>query len=202
MTRPSRRRERTLRRRGFHVIAGADEAGRGALAGPLVAAAVILPAGVPPLGIRDSKLLTAPERERQFVRITRLARAWAIAIAAPEQIDRNGIHPTNLAVLREAVAKLSPTPDYVLVDAWPLRLPMPSEGIIRGDQSVLAIAAASIVAKVVRDHLMAALHPLYPVYDFARHKGYGTLAHRQRLAQHGPSPLHRRTFNVTLPATV
>lgn len=191
---PSRRRERALRARGFRWIAGADEAGRGALAGPLVAAAVVLPEAFAANGIRDSKLLTAPERELHFERITQAAVAWSVHIAAAEDIDRRGIQPVNLRALAAAVRALAVMPDYVLVDGWQLELSIPCEGVIGGDRKILAIAAASIIAKVTRDRLMCELDARFPAYGFAQHKGYGTPDHLENLARLGPSPLHRRSF--------
>lgn len=197
MTRPTLRRERLLRQRGFTKIAGADEAGRGALAGPIVAAAVILPLRFTAQGIRDSKLLSPRQRQQHFTRITREAIAWSTEIIGPDVIDRKGIQFANLRALEQAIGKLETRPDFALIDAWRLTLPMPHEGIIRGDQTVLSIAAASIIAKVIRDRIMEALDPVFPAYEFRRHKGYGTLIHRRRIARHGPSRIHRHSFQLT-----
>lgn len=197
MAAPTAKRERALRRQGFQHIAGADEAGRGALAGPIVAAAVILPSRFTAQGIRDSKLLSPRQRQLHFTRITRAAIAWAAEIIGPEVIDRQGIQIANVRALERAVGKLDVRPDFALIDAWRLSLPMPHEGIVHGDRTVLSIAAASIIAKVIRDRIMEALDPIFPRYAFARHKGYGTLAHRHRITRHGPSPIHRRSFRLT-----
>lgn len=192
---PTRRRERQLRAKGYRVIAGADEAGRGAWAGPLVAAAVILPETFAGHGIRDSKLLSPPERELHYARIVQAAIAWAVQVTPVEAIDATGVHVANLQAIVAAVQKLSLRPQYVLVDGWQLGLLVPCEGIVDGDQSVLSIAAASIVAKVTRDRLMTELHLRYPLYGFAVHKGYGTPQHQATLLRHGLSPVHRRSFH-------
>ncbi len=194
MALPTATRERRLRRQGFRRIAGADEAGRGAWAGPLVAAAVILPETFRGAGLRDSKLLTARQRDTHYARICREALAWSVYVAPADAIDRNGIQRTNIHAIELAVAKLPIRPDYLLVDAWHLTIDLPHEGIIRGDRTVLSIAAASVIAKVTRDRLMQELHSFYPLYEFAEHKGYGTFRHRRLLARHGPSPIHRRSF--------
>lgn len=197
MLQPTTTRERALRRVGYRAIAGVDEAGRGALAGPLVAAAVILPAWFRGLGLRDSKLLSPAAREHHYRRIVSGALAWAIHMEPASAIDREGIQTANLRALATAVARLSVPADVVLVDGFALALPVPSHRIIHGDATVLSIAAASVVAKVTRDRLMVALARRYALYGFAQHKGYGTLAHRRRLARHGPSPVHRRSFHVS-----
>lgn len=197
MAAPTAHRERTLRRQGFTQIAGADEAGRGALAGPMVAAAVILPPRFTAQGIRDSKLLSPRQRQRHFTRITRQAVAWSTEIVGPDVIDRDGIQRTNLRALERAVRKLDVPPDFALIDAWQLSLPMPHEGIVHGDRTVLSIAAASIIAKVIRDRIMEAIDPIFPRYSFARHKGYGTFGHRRHLTRRGPSPIHRHSFRLT-----
>lgn len=195
MPRPTLRRERALHRTGFRAVAGADEAGRGALAGPLVAAAVILPLNFRARGLTDSKLLTAPERERHYARIVAGAVAWAIRVEPAKVIDRDGIQAVNLRALAGAIAALNVPADYALIDWFRLRLPIPSDGISHGDRLALSIAAASVVAKVTRDRLMRELHRQYPVYAFHLHKGYGTPLHIRRLVEHGPSPSHRRSFH-------
>lgn len=194
MVEPTTGRERALRQRGYRRIAGADEAGRGAWAGPLVAAAVILPVRFPGAGTRDSKLLSPAARERAYDIITRRALAWAVRIEPAAAIDRAGIQAVNLRALVAAVTALNPSADYALIDGWRLTLPLPSERIIHGDALVLSIAAASILAKVTRDRLMVSAHRRYPRYGFNRHKGYGTRQHRDALARRGPCPLHRRSF--------
>jgi ribonuclease HII len=186
--------EAALRAQGFTRIAGADEAGRGALAGPLVAAAVILPAGFDTEGIRDSKLLSAKQRESQFARIVESC-AVAVAKAAPQMIDRRGLHRSNLALLRRAVRALEPMPDYALTDGFPVaRMPCPALGIKKGDAVSASVAAASIVAKVTRDRVMLRLDRRYPAFGFSHNKGYGTPDHWEALDEHGPTPVHRMSF--------
>jgi ribonuclease HII len=180
---------------GLTLIAGVDEAGRGPLAGPVVAAAVILPAGVVLPGLRDSKLLTPEIREELDGHIRRQALALAIREAGPRQIERQGILGASLWAMARAVQDLSPVPEMVLVDGHvPLPLTYPQQPVIKGDDRCPCIAAASVVAKVYRDRLMAALHRRYPQYNFARHKGYATPEHLEALRCWGPCALHRRTF--------
>ncbi len=187
--------ERRLRARGFRVIAGVDEAGRGALAGPLVAAAVVLPEVFDPEGLEDSKLLTAGRREEQFERILRSASAVSVCRAMPRRIDRVGLHRTNLALLRRAVRSLPAVPDFVLTDGFPLRrMTVPCLSMKKGDALVASVAAASIVAKVTRDRAMDRYHRRYPDYGFDTNRGYGTRLHWDALARVGPSPIHRRSF--------
>lgn len=179
---------------GFHRIAGLDEAGRGPLAGPVVAAAVVLPKDVVLPGLRDSKKLTALQRERFFDEIGRCA-AIGVGIVDPEMIDRiNILEATRLAMTR-ALSSLSVRPDYLLIDALTLPgLPMPQRALIRGDDLSQTIAAASVVAKVTRDRLMLEYDRLYPEYHFRSHKGYGTAEHLEALGRFGPCPIHRMTF--------
>jgi len=187
--------ERRLREQGFRLIAGVDEAGRGALAGPLVAAAVILPEDFDLEGIDDSKALTPAEREACYARILAGAVAVAVRRATPAGIDRRGLHRSNLWLLRGAVRALPVRPDYVLTDGFPVpRLGLPSLSIRKGDAVTASVAAASIVAKVVRDRAMARYHRRFPAYGFDRNKGYGTAEHREALARIGPCPIHRRSF--------
>ena len=187
--------ENAVRRFGFHRIAGVDEVGRGCLAGPVVAAAVVLdPDGYIP-GVCDSKLISAAERERLYGVITRKALAWAVASALPAEIDDVNIHWASLAAMRRAVLALVPLPDFVLVDAF--RIPdllMAQRGVVHGDRRCTSIAAASIVAKVTRDREMLAHHETDPRYGYDRHKGYATADHLAALARHGYSLLHRRSF--------
>ncbi len=186
--------EAALREQGFARVAGVDEAGRGALAGPLVAAAVILPAGFDTTGIRDSKVLTAKQRDEQYVRIVD-ACVVAVAKAAPEMIDRRGLHRSNLALLRRAARALDPEPDYALTDGFPVaRMPCPALAIKKGDAVSASVAAASIVAKVTRDRIMLRLDRRYPAFGFSHNKGYGTPDHWAALDQHGPTPIHRLSF--------
>lgn len=192
---PHTREEIALRRRGFQAIAGADEAGKGSWAGPLVAAAVILPLNFRPRNVNDSKKLTPRQRELMFVHITRQAVSWAVGVVSPQEIDRKGIVAANHKALLTALKKLHVRPQAILVDAVKLKVgKKPVKAIIGGDATVLSIAAASIVAKVVRDALMVGQHRLYPQYAFDVHKGYGTDKHQALLKKFGPSPIHRHSF--------
>ncbi len=187
--------ENALRRVGFCHIAGTDEVGRGCLAGPVTAAAVVLHPDRHIPGLADSKVVPAEEREELFERITLRAVAWAVAAADPREIDRINIHQASLAAMRRAVMALVPLPDIVLVDAFRVPdLPMAQRGVPKGDRRCAAIAAASIVAKVVRDREMRALHERDPRYGFDRHKGYATADHLEAMARHGYSDAHRRSF--------
>ena len=187
--------ERRLRARGFRLIAGVDEAGRGALAGPLVAAAVILPEGFDLDGINDSKVLTALQRERAFVRIRSEAVAVSVCRVMPSRIDHRGLHRSNLFLLRRVFRELPVPPDFVLSDGFPLRgLRVPHLSIKKGDEVTASVAAASIVAKVTRDRIMERYHRRFPQYGFDTNRGYGTAAHWQALERWGPTPIHRRSF--------
>ncbi|TKB55895.1 MAG: ribonuclease HII [Nitrospira sp.] len=183
------------RRRGYRRIAGLDEAGRGPLAGPVVAAAVILPTRCRLAGIDDSKQISESERARLYEVIVRRARAVAVGVATEQEIDRVNILEATRLAMRRALASLTLPADYLLIDAVTLsHLAIPSRSIIKGDMLSISIAAASIVAKVTRDRMMVRYHHAYPDYNFLSHKGYGTEEHLQRLAQHGPCAIHRRTF--------
>jgi ribonuclease HII len=189
-------RERALRARGFLLVAGVDEAGRGPLAGPVVAAAVILPDDFALDGLTDSKKVSAPKREKIYAILTARAEIlWAVAEASVEEIDRlNILRATHLAMAR-AIEALPRRPDHALVDGLPVRgLAVDHTALVKGDSLSLSIAAASIVAKVTRDRLMVELDAQYPQYGFARHKGYGVSEHIEALRNHGPCPAHRRTF--------
>ena len=185
---------------GYRSVAGLDEAGRGALAGPVVAAAVILSpeADHEPLlaaGVRDSKLLTPSRRERLFELVRQQAEGWAVGLVAASEIDRLGIVAATQRAMGLALRQLPMPPEALLIDY--LRLPeqtLPQQPITHGDQLSLSIAAASILAKVTRDQMLVAYDTAYPGYGFARHKGYGTEAHRAALACLGPCMLHRRSF--------
>jgi len=186
--------EAALRAQGFGRVAGADEAGRGALAGPLVAAAVIIPEGFETAGIRDSKQLTAKQRDRQFERIVADC-VVAVAKAAPAVLDSRGLHRSNIALLRRAVRALDPGPDYALTDGFPVpRMPCPALAVKKGDAVSACVAAASIVAKVTRDRIMIRLDRRYPAFGFSQNKGYGTPDHWSALEAHGPSEVHRLSF--------
>jgi ribonuclease HII len=189
--------ERVLARAGFARVAGIDEAGRGACAGPLVVAAVTLdPRRRSDLdGIADSKSLTAAAREVAYRKVMTVALAWHVVVIPPGEIDGTGLHVCNVAGMRRALAGLSPQPEYVLTDGFPVRgLGVPALAMWKGDAVAACVAAASVVAKVTRDRLMRDLHARYPVYGFARHKGYATRSHMQALKTHGPCPEHRFSF--------
>ncbi len=194
-TRAARTVENALRRWGFYQVAGTDEVGRGCLAGPVVAAAVILDPERHIPGLKDSKALTPAQRERLDIEIRHHARAWAIASVPPTEVDEMNIHRASLGAMRRAVLALTPLPDFVLVDAFAVPgIPMAQRGVVGGDRRCAAIAAASIIAKVARDREMAVHHARDPRYGFDRHKGYGTAEHLAALAEHGYSTLHRRSF--------
>ncbi|MDO8834686.1 MAG: ribonuclease HII [Vicinamibacterales bacterium] len=187
--------ENTLRRFGFVYVAGVDEVGRGCLAGPVIAGAVILDPGRHIPGLADSKLLTPVRRDDLAERIRSACLAWAVAGVEPADIDRINIHRASLEAMRRAVVSLVPLPDALLVDAFRIPgVPMAQRGIVQGDRRCAAVAAASIVAKVHRDRLMLDLHACDPRYGFDRHKGYATPDHLAALARHGYSPAHRRSF--------
>ena len=190
--------ENALRRMGFVYVAGVDEVGRGCLAGPVVAAAVVLDPDRYIPRISDSKTVTALERERLYVRITREAVSWAVVGVEPDEIDRINIHQAGLRAMERAVMKLAPFPDMVLVDGGKAfrvpDLPMAQRCVVHGDARCTAIAAASIVAKVTRDRTMLELHATDPRYGFDRHKGYATRDHLDAVARHGYSGVHRRSF--------
>jgi len=195
--------ERQLREQGFRAIAGVDEAGRGALAGPLVAAAVILPEDFDLKGVADSKQLTALQRETCYARIVANAVAVSVCRVTPSRIDRRGLHRSNLWLLRRAIRILPVAPDYVLADGWPIpRLSVPHLSIKKGDAVTASVAAASIVAKVTRDRTMDRYHRRFPEYGFDRHRGYGTPEHFEALARLGPCPIHRLSFRGVGPDVV
>lgn len=176
-------------------VAGVDEAGRGCLAGPVVAAAVVLPPDANLPGLADSKQVAPAARTRLAGLIREQAVAWAVAVVEAPEIDATNILRATLAAMAQAVRRLSPSPELVLVDGnIAPRLPMPALAVVRGDQRVPAISAASILAKVTRDRIMEEWAVRLPAYGFAQHKGYGTETHRAAIARHGPSPIHRRTF--------
>ena len=198
--------EQILRQQGYQRIVGIDEAGRGALAGPVVAAAVILPINCQISGVTDSKQLTPKKRAELFDEIHRTAVAVGVGRVENKEIDQINILQATMAAMAQAVAQITPAPDYVLVDGTHLpktSLPrshrdseQPAKAIPKGDTLIQSIAAASIIAKVTRDRLMIELDKTYPGYGFQVHKGYGTLQHRQAIAQLGPCPIHRRSFKL------
>jgi ribonuclease HII len=195
--------EDEARSRGFKLIAGVDEVGRGALAGPVVAAAVILnPEAKLPEGLDDSKKLTANARERINEELRGSALAYSVGLVEPDEIDRINILEATRRAMLHAVEKLSPRAEFVLIDALQLKdCSLPQRAIIRGDSISASIAAASVIAKTYRDALMRTLHDLYPHYNFAQHVGYGTRAHLAALRAHGACPIHRRSFRGVLPIT-
>ena len=187
--------ERAAEKSGYARVAGLDEAGRGPLAGPVVSAAVILPADYFPEGLNDSKKLTPNTRERLFYKLAADAAAWGIGICGPEEIDEiNILNATKLSMER-ALSALAPRPDYLLIDALALDgTGIPQQSIIKGDSLSLSIAAASVLAKVARDKMMLIYDGIYPGYGFAKHKGYGTAEHTANISRLGLCPIHRRTF--------
>jgi len=185
--------EREVACAGFRRIAGVDEAGRGPLAGPIVAAAVIL--SEPVSGLNDSKQLTQAQREALYETLQLGSHGIGVSVVDVGTIDAQGIQSANYAVMAQAVAQLDPPPDFLLVDGFAIRgCAIPQKGIVRGDQRSLSIAAASIIAKVTRDRIMHELDVRHPEYGFARHKGYGTRAHLEALRRYGPCAVHRKTF--------
>ena len=189
--------ERALQRRGFRYVAGADEAGRGACAGPLVAAAAILPEGkrgeIDELA--DSKLLTPLARERVYEQVVERALAWSVMIIPATEVDARGLHVSNLAAMRRALASLSTSPEYVLTDGFPVDgLGVPGLAVWKGDRVAACVAAASVLAKVTRDRIMVELDEKFPGYGFAVHKGYVTDEHSAALASKGPCAEHRFSY--------
>jgi ribonuclease HII len=187
--------ERQARTNGFLLVAGIDEAGRGPLAGPVVAAAVILPAGLLIKGVNDSKKLSPDTRERLFDAIMSQALSVGIGMGSAELIDRINILQATRHAMLEAVSQLAPQPDYLLIDGIStINSPIPQKTIKKGDSLSLSIAAASIIAKVTRDRLMRELDSIHPGYGFSGHKGYGSALHMEAIRRLGPSPVHRLTF--------
>jgi ribonuclease HII len=189
--------ETVLARAGFAPVAGIDEAGRGACAGPLVVAAVVLDPGCirRMRGLADSKLLTAEAREDAYAEVLRWALDWHVVVIGADQIDATGLHVCNISGMRRAFAGLRCKPGYVLTDGFPVRgLGAPALAVWKGDRVTASVAAASVVAKVSRDRMMRDLHERYPLYGFDRHKGYVTDEHTQALTEHGPCAVHRRSF--------
>jgi ribonuclease HII len=188
--------ERSFFKNGFQLVAGVDEVGRGCLAGPVVAAACILDMDNIPVGIRDSKELSQKRRNELSTMIKNSSLAYAISTVTSKKIDQIGILPATKLAMRQAITKLLPRPDFILIDAVNISLPnTPQLAILHGDQTSISIAAASIIAKVYRDQLMQKAHQKYPEYAFDKNVGYGTRQHISALHQLGPSPLHRTTFS-------
>ncbi|MBQ9663204.1 MAG: ribonuclease HII [Oscillospiraceae bacterium] len=187
--------ENALHREGYGLICGVDEAGRGPLAGPVCAAAVILPQGLEIPGLDDSKKLTEKKRELLFPVIREQALSWSVAYATVEEIEERNILRATFLAMNRAIAGLEPQPELALIDGNQNReIEFPSRTVIHGDALCASIAAASILAKVSRDHLMLELAEQYPEYGFEQHKGYGTKAHYEALRRFGPSPVHRLSF--------
>lgn len=191
--------EQALWKNGSPLVAGIDEAGRGAWAGPVVAAAVILPAGTNWChvlnGVRDSKQMTPLQREKWVVEIKNVAQAWGIGFASHAEIDANGILPATRLAMKRALENLSCAPTHLLIDAVRLaKIPLPQTALIKGDQRSLSIAAASVLAKTARDTWMVEMDTCFPKYGFAAHKGYGTRRHQAALALYGACEIHRRTY--------
>ena len=187
--------EEQAKAKGYQFIAGIDEAGRGPLAGPVVAAAVILPSQFDLPGLTDSKALSEKKREQLFPLIRQQALTVGIGVCSASEIDEYNILQSTLLAMQRSITRLSTRPDYLLIDGI---TPLPTEiaqlTLKKGDSRSLSVAAASVIAKVVRDRIMYAHDKKYPVYGFAQHKGYGTKLHRQVIASHGPCPQHRTTF--------
>ena len=186
--------QRALWKSGFHLVAGADEAGRGSLFGAVFAAAVILCPERPMRGLRDSKVLDSERREELAVRIRERASAWAVAAVDAGVIDRINIYQASRLAMKQAIEKLDPQPDYLLLDALAVDLALPQRAIVHGDARCQVIAAGSILAKVARDASMREWDLVYPQYGLGRHKGYPTPEHRRALEQFGPTPHHRFSY--------
>ncbi len=187
--------EKSAVEKGYAVVCGIDEAGRGPLAGPVFAAAVVLPMDAEIEGINDSKKLTEKKREELFEKIQKTACAYSIAFATEQEIDEHNILQATFLAMRRAFDGLHIRPDYALVDGNRMPpLSVPTQLIVKGDSASASIAAASILAKVSRDRVMKEIDKLYPEYQFAKHKGYGTQLHREILLRLGPCPVHRKTF--------
>lgn len=190
--------ENSYRKKGYQVIAGIDEVGRGALAGPLVAAVVILKPYTKLVGLRDSKHVTERNRERLSAHIVRTSHCVSYGQVEADEIDKIGIAKANRMAFERALQKMDTSPDFVLADYFNFEnLPYPNKGVLGGDKKVRVIAAASVVAKVYRDNLMKKYHEQFPQYGFGEHVGYGTLKHRRAIAEHGPCELHRKSFRLT-----
>jgi len=192
--------EYQARLEGYSLIAGVDEAGRGPLAGPVVAAAVILPENVVLYGVRDSKKMSEKAREKALPLIQESSLAISIAVVSSREIDRVNILQATLMAMKKAILTLNPRPDYLLIDGThPVDYPISQRCIIKGDQLSLSISAASILAKVYRDRIMYSYHNIYPQYDFSSNKGYGTAKHIDAIVRYGPCPIHRLTFKRVRP---
>lgn len=187
--------EQEARKQGFSLIAGIDEVGRGPLAGPIVASAVILPENIFIPGLNDSKKLSFKKREELYEQIYQSAISVGIGVVSPEEIDRLNIYEATKKAMLDALQQLTPFPDYLLIDAMELVTPIPQRSIIKGDANSMSIASASIIAKVYRDRLMLDYHKQYPQYRFDKNMGYGTKDHLEALEKYGPTPIHRKSFS-------
>jgi len=194
---PTLEREQTLWDKGYEFVAGLDEVGRGPLAGPVIAAAVVFPPGQLPIdGLNDSKLLTPLARERIQVEVKQQAAAWTFGAASVNEIDRLNIRRATILAMQRAIARLPAPPDHILVDGNPVpELGSPHEAIVKGDRISQSIAAASVIAKCLRDRLMEKLSKRYPEFSWESNKGYGSAAHLRALDEHGPTGHHRKTFS-------
>lgn len=196
MVEPTYQEEEKLKKKGYIKVAGLDEAGRGAWAGPIVAASVILNPRVPVDGLRDSKQLSPTRRKQIYLEIIKNALNWSVGIVSEKMIDRIGINQANAMAMEQAIKKLRLKPDYLLIDYFLLdNVGIEHHAIEKGDQKVASIAAASIIAKVTRDFIMIAAHKEYPMYNFHTHKGYGTEYHQKKIAEHGICKIHRVSFS-------
>ena len=197
MDAPTLEREQALWAKGHEVVAALDEVGRGPLAGPVIAAAVVFPPGQLPIdGLRDSKLLKRLERERLAAEVKQQALAWTVGAASVKEIDKLNIRRATALAMRRTLARLPFPPDYVLIDGNPVpELGSAHEAIVKGDRTCQSIAAASVIAKCLRDHLMTILAKRYPQFSWEKNKGYGTAAHLKALDHVGPTPHHRKTFS-------
>ena len=194
MTKPNQKEEKILWKKGYKYIAGADEAGRGPLAGPIVAAAVIFAPGTKLPGLNDSKKLSPAQREKLRAKITEKALAFSAEKISAQKIDKLGIQKANQEVIRRALKKLKIRPDFALIDAIKIKLETPHKSVIKGDEKIFSVAAASILAKTERDKIMKKAHQQYPLYYFGQNAGYGTKKHLQAIKKHGPCSLHRLSF--------
>ncbi len=189
--------EYQLWQKGYHYVAGIDEAGRGCLAGPVVAAAVIFPVGIKLNGVEDSKKLSPKIREKYFLKIQKKALAISIALGMPEEIEKFNILGASLRTMKRAILGLKIKPDYILIDGpYNPDIDIPYICIIHGDSKCFSIAAASIIAKVYRDQIMTTYHALFPCYNFKQNKGYPTLEHKAAIMKYGPCYLHRLNFRL------
>ncbi|MCD4826510.1 MAG: ribonuclease HII [Acholeplasmataceae bacterium] len=186
--------EEQLYQKGITYIAGIDEAGRGPLAGPVVAAAVILKKGSKLKYVDDSKKLTEKQRQKALIEIKEHALAIGIGIASVDEIDRINIYRAAREAMHSAIKQLKIKPEYLLIDAMPMEIDIPSQSIIKGDQKSISIAAASIIAKTTRDQYMIEMDKVFPLYNFKQHKGYGTKEHMELIKRHGYTPIHRKTY--------